>query len=452
FKSKILIPISIIVCLLLVFTLSMAACKTTTVETTAQSETTENIAPETTAAATTAESVQEQEKVTITVTDWRTEDMEAMNKINAAFMEKYPNITVKFDPIKNTEYFAQLQTALETKSDKYDIIGLFPFGVVKTYYDNGYTLALNDLVKNLSNIPKDILAKYSSGGSVVAVPVAAVAHGIYYNKDIFAKYNLQEPKTWADFIATCDILKKNGENVIAQGAVDSWTLSDAGYSNYGANFFGGEKTRQKLMAGEIKFTDDRFIKAFKALESLKQYFVTGYQSIDYVGMQQLFKTGQAAIMIAGGSWEIAGFKASKGLNFGWFAPPVEKAGDKLQLCFLSDLGFGISKYSKNPDAAATYLDWVSTSEFAQLFMKNVPGFYSYVPGDYTLDPIALKMLDAAKNADLTERLMVEKLSDKSPSGSELLGESSVKLVLGEFTPQQAAENVQKNLETWYTFK
>ena len=389
--------------------------------------------------------------VTIVVTDWRTEDIAAMNAINAAFMKQNPDITVKFDPIKNTEYYAQLQTALATKSSRYDVFGMQAFGPVLTYYNNGSAMALNSLVPNLSKYPAAVLAKYSAGKSIVAVPVAAVAHGIYYNKDIFAKYNLHEPATWADFIAICDTLKKAGVTVIAQGTVDKWTLGEGGFPNWGANFYGGEATRQLLMAGKIKFTDPKFVKTFEVLNSLKQYFVSGYQSIDYVSMQQLFKTGQAAMMICGGSWEIAGFKQA-GVNFGWFAPPVQNAGDKQQLCFLSDLGFGLSKYSEHPDAAAKYLNWVSTPDFAQLFMTNVPGFYDYMPGNYTLDPVAGHMLDAVHNSVLTERLMAEKLSDQAPSGTDLLGDACQKVVLGEFTPQQAAEYVQKNLSTWYKFQ
>jgi raffinose/stachyose/melibiose transport system substrate-binding protein len=392
-----------------------------------------------------------QKQVTVTVTSWRTDDITAMNAINAAFMKKYPNITVKFDPIKNTEYAAQLQTALETKSDRYDVLGLFPFSWVETYAKNGYTQPLDGLVKNLSNLPKAVLAKYSSGGSVMAVPVAAVVHGIYYNKDIFAKYNLTEPKTWAEFITLCDTLKQKGENVIAQGAVDKWTLGEGGFSNWGANFYGGEASRQALMAGTVKFTDARFVKTFAVLQSLMKYFVSGYQSIDYVSMQQMFKTGQAAMMICGGSWEIGGFKAA-GVNFGWFAPPVQNAGDKVQLCFLSDLGYGLSKYSKNTEAAATYLNWVSSPDFAQLFMTNIPGFYSYMPGNFTLEPAATSILKAVQGSVLVERLMAEKMSDQAPAGTDLLNDACVKVVLGEFTPEQAADYVQKGLEGWYKFK
>ena len=140
------------------------------------------------------------------------------------------------------------------------------------------------------------------------------------------------------------------------------------------------------------------------------------------------------------------------MDFGWFPPPVQNVGDKQQLCFLSDQGFALSKFSKNQAAAARYLDWVSTSDFAQLFMKNIPGMFTYIPGNYSLDPLANQILQVAKKSDLTERLMTEKLSAQAPSGTDLLDDASVKLVLGEFTPEQAAEYVQKNLETWFKFQ
>jgi len=94
---------------------------------------------------------------------------------------------------------------------------------------------------------------------------------------------------------------------------------------------------------------------------------------------------------------------------------------------------------------------VSTPEFAQLFLTNVPGFYSYMPGNYTLDPAATDILKAVQHSVLTERLMAQKLSDQAPAGTDLLGDACVKVVLGEFTPEQAAEYVQKGLEGWFKF-
>ena len=86
---------------------SLAGCK--------KEEAVETTVAETTVAAEEGtEAVPEGEQVTIKLTSWRTEDIERMNKINAVFMEANPDIIVDFQPIKDTEYDAQLTSSLET--------------------------------------------------------------------------------------------------------------------------------------------------------------------------------------------------------------------------------------------------------------------------------------------------------------------------------------------------
>ncbi|GAJ03720.1 unnamed protein product, partial [marine sediment metagenome] len=52
--------------------------------------------------------------VKLVFTSWRTEDIERMNRINAVFTKKNPNIIINFQPIKDTEYDTQLTSSLET--------------------------------------------------------------------------------------------------------------------------------------------------------------------------------------------------------------------------------------------------------------------------------------------------------------------------------------------------
>lgn len=47
-------------------------------------------------------------------------------------------------------------------------------------------------------------------GSYYAFPVRRVVMGIFYNKPIFEKYNLEVPTTHDEFIKVCETLQKNG--------------------------------------------------------------------------------------------------------------------------------------------------------------------------------------------------------------------------------------------------
>jgi raffinose/stachyose/melibiose transport system substrate-binding protein len=221
------------------------------------------------------------------------------------------------------------------------------------------------------------------------------------------------------------------------------------YSGLGANFYGGEASRQALVAGEMKMTDAPFVAAFAAMDELQPYFPDGYQSIDYVGQQQLFGTGQAGMYI-GGSWEIATFEGLGLTDVGYFAPPVENAGDTVSICFHVDFGVGINKDSANIEAALAYANWLATPEFAALFMNAVPGFFSYVPGDYTLtNALAAEMIAATSGADITIRTTWEKLASGVPSGYDLMLEAMAGLLTDEYTPEEAAAHVEDGLEQWY---
>ena len=52
--------------------------------------------------------VHAQDKVTLILGSWRTEDIEGYGKMLALFNAANPNIEVKFEPTLNTEYDAQL--------------------------------------------------------------------------------------------------------------------------------------------------------------------------------------------------------------------------------------------------------------------------------------------------------------------------------------------------------
>ncbi len=390
-----------------------------------------------------------EEKVQITFTSWRTEDIERMNRINAVFMEKFPNIEVLFQPINDNEYDAQMRAGLETGTGA-DIIFLRSYDTGRIVYDGGSIYELNKDLPNLEGFPSAAVKAWSTeDGKIYAVPSVGVTHGIYYHKDIFDKYGLKEPETWDEFMAVAQTLKDNGEVVFAQGALDDWTCYEVVFSGLGANFYGGEASRQKLISGDMKLTDKPFLDAFKAVDQLQQFFPKGYEALDYVSMQTMFGTGQAA-MFMGGSWELGILEDLGSTDLGWFAPPVVNKGDTLQYCFHVDAGIAMNSKSKHPEEALEYLKWVSSPEYAQLLMDELPGFFSYTPGDYPLkNAIAKEMIGAASDAVLTVRTVWEKMSAQSPSGNSLMGEAIPKMWKDEYTPEEAAAYVQDGLATWY---
>lgn len=388
------------------------------------------------------------DKVKLVFTSWRTEDIERMNRINDAFTKEYPNIEIDFQPIKDTEYDAQLKQSLAAGVGA-DIIFLRSYDSGFQIYKTGSLQDLNSVIPALSDFPSAALAAWADNGTSYAVPSVGVVHGVYYRKSIFKKYGLSVPETWDDFMAACETLKDGGETVFAQGTKDNWMLYEVMYSGLGANFYGGEEARQALMAKEARMTDANFVEAFERMEDLQPYFPERFEGIDYVTMQQIFGTGSAA-MFMGGSWEIGIFEDLGGLeDVGYFAPPLAKKGDTLQYCFHVDAGIGMNKNSKHLEEAKTYMKWVASPAYAQLLMDELPGFFSYTPGSYTLsNDLAKQMQSYVADSVPTVRTVWEKLSAESPSGNQLLGEAVQKMYADELTPAQAAKYVDDGL-SWY---
>lgn len=390
-----------------------------------------------------------EEKPTIYVTNWL-QLPKNMDIINKEFMKKHPDIDVKYIEYKNTAYDNQMLYQLKAGIAP-DIIYLRSYDAGMKIYDTGYLQELNDIIPELKDFAKAPIQAWSSkSGKSYAVPSLGVVHGIYYNKKIFKKYNLSKPNTWEDFISVCRILKSAGENVFALGTNDNWLLYEVLFSGLGPNFYGGEETRQKLLNKTIKINSQPFIKTFNKLQELITFLPQNYKSIGYGEMREMFAKGKSAMYI-GGSWDISNLKANSDNPevFGFFAPPLEKKNDKLQYCFHVDVGVAMNRVSRYPEAAKKYIQWVASQEYAKLSMDQFPGFFSYTPGNYSLqDNLAKEMESYISKSIPTVRTLWEKLSAESPTGNDLLGEAVKGVLNKEISASDAADYVDSGL-SWY---
>ena len=115
----------------------------------------------------------------------------------------------------------------------------------------------------------------------------------------------------------CKKIKDNGKYApLAYGSAESWQLAYNGLYSIGPAYWKGEEGRLGLIDGTKKLTDPEFVAAFKAFADWKPFLPSGYQSLAYADMTQLFTLGKAAIL-PDGSWNINQV-TSTGLNVGVF--------------------------------------------------------------------------------------------------------------------------------------
>lgn len=388
----------------------------------------------------------------LTIESWRNDDLPTwQEKIIPAFEKGHPGIKLNFQPTAPKEYNAALNSKLDAGTAG-DIIACRPFDASLELFKKNQLTSVN-AVPGMDNFTAIARAGWSTddGKTAYCVPAAAVLHGFIYNQDAFAKAGIkQPPKTAEEFFADLEKIKKDGTYVpLAMGTPDQWEAATMGYQNIGPNYWHGEDGRKALIEGKEKLTDPAWVAPFRELAKWGPYLGDGYQAQSYPDSQNLFTLGRAAIYPAG-SWEIATFESQAQFKMGAFPPPVPKAGDPCYVSDHPDIAFGMNARSKSADAARVFLAWVASPEFAKVYSDSLPGFYSMQTQSAPVtDPLAQQFLAFRKECKSTMRSTYQMLSRGTPNLENEVWVASANVINGTETPEQAAQKLQKGLDSWY---
>jgi raffinose/stachyose/melibiose transport system substrate-binding protein len=388
---------------------------------------------------------------TLTIESWRNDDADVWNsQIIPAFNKQHPNIKVQFKADPPTEYNAALNARLAGGTAG-DLITCRPFDASLDLFKKGNLLPVND-VKGLENFPEVAKAAWSTddGKTTFCVPMASVIHGFIYNKKVFEDLKLTPPKTTAEFKAVLDKIKADGKYTpLAMGTADQWEAATMGFQNIGVNYWKGEEGRKALIEGKQKFTDESYVKVFAELASWSPYLGRGYQAQKYPDTQNLFALGRAAIYPAG-SWDIPIFRQQADFDFDAFPPPLPEGVDKCYISDHTDIAIGINAKSKNVDAAKTFLSWVASPEFAEIYANALPGFFPLSNAKVSLkDPVAAKFASWRGTCESSIRNSYQILSRGTPNLENELWNVSAQILNGTMKPEEAAKKVQDGLASWY---
>lgn len=303
------------------------------------------------------------------------------------FTKQYPNVTFN---IREDQFAVITQNAPRVLVD--DPPDLMRLPQVSELAKDGLLLNLDPYAKAFGwdKWPASQLEQMrvnSSGGrgdgSLYAMGLNFSMTGVFYNKELAAKFGMTSaPTTLAEFD---DDLKK---------AKDAG-LTPAAQFNGGAT--GGLAfPLQGLMAA---YGDASAINAWifqkpgatidtptnlQAAEHLKSWIDAGYfasdiNSIDYATMMSRFIDGKS-VFIFNGDWESGTLDAKMAGNAGFFLMPPATAGGKFG-AMSAPLTYGISAKAKHPDCAAFFLNWVATNDKARTIDVQVGGSHPMGPAD-----------------------------------------------------------------------
>lgn len=383
----------------------------------------------------------------LTFWSWRTEDVAAYEQFIAAFREENPDIDVTFTPYLNTEYNTILATALQGGGGP-DIVHLRAYGGMESLAGAGLLVRLDDKVDALQGFDPNILlgATNRADGGVYGVPFALQTVQVLYNVDMFERLGLEEPTTWAEFLAVGDALKASGVYALANGAKDPWTLETL-FGAVAPTYYGCTPFFEEITAGETDFTDPRFTAALERMVELKPYMAENYMGVGYTDMQTLFAFEQAGILV-GGSYELGNMaQLNPDLRIGSFAVPADDASVPKCISFYVDGSYGINAASQHQEEALRFIEFLASQEYGQMFTETLQQ-PSAVPGTVPTSPALAEMVEMM-NEYGTPYLMLTAFRFGQPSGSTLLQNEMQAVMGGDKTVAEAVTNIQRGVAEWF---
>lgn len=289
-----------------------------------------------------------------------------------AMAEKQLGLTVEYRTYTAENYQEKTydDVALDRVRSHMDDMYLLNPDTIQTLGTEGKLADLSGLscVENLRDVVK---TANTVDGKLVAIPQEVVAHGLFINKDLFDKYDLEVPNTPDEFMECCRVFKEKG--IETPIGANRWWLENFVLAQAYAKLYNGDDTEAQIEAlneGTAKYSD--YMRP--GFEYLKELIDKGYidaetaytyEAIEGEGPD--FLAGKTPIVMA--YWTAANAETAYGkpdFNLQVIGFPSELG----QMPVISITGYAVSAEAEHLDEALDVLDVILSDEALQLYTEN----------------------------------------------------------------------------------
>jgi raffinose/stachyose/melibiose transport system substrate-binding protein len=398
--------------------------------------------------------------VTLKILDfWQGDEGKWMDAVVSDFEKAHPNITIK----RTTQDWGQVMNTVNLRLND-------PNGPDIALVNNGWqsmgTLAKGGRILNLDaysdlygwkkEIPDTIArqlqftpdGKQMGTGSLYATPAARSSLiGLYYNKDVLAKVGLPAPKTLADVEKAAAAVKAAGITPIAYGSQDKGSATSILFAMQDLYASANDIGDFVYSSGNVPINKTGMVEAATEVKKWADagWFSPNYAGIQYADAQQEFLDGKAAFRFEyTGS---LGFSDAQKQSMGYLQLP-QVQGDKVVGTGSTAANLAISAKSKNPNAAAAFLDFMASKSAAQAAVDH--GYLPLLHSDITIpggNPELATEIDAQQTLDKGNGY-VPYFDWSTPSMIDTIGGQLQQLYAGQVTPDQLAAAGQKDYDAF----
>lgn len=389
----------------------------------------------------------------VTLSYWKSADtgrpdfeafMEVVNKFN----DEHEDIQLDVNTTPNDDYRTRLNTRA-AGGDLPDVFQVWPGAELRPLVEAGAVEPIDDIEDHWIDsglLEEGSFDEFTIEDNTYAVPVNSnPTHFIYYNKEMLSETGHDSfPEDYEGFLQLIEDLKDEDVTPISLGNSGGWVLQSV-YISTIADRFTGPDFLEDVENGDRKFTDPEFIQGLEVIEELNnmEAFNNDLNTIDSMQMIDQFLQEESA-MVMDGNWAATEIIENKqeDQDIGLATIPLgERNSISNTMGSASAINSDISDEKKA--AAKEFLKWLYNEELfeeLQAVGRIVPTNVEN-PND-ELDPLIKEMMELtqeAENAPVYDATLTPSLNDELENQLQAL-------TLGEATPEEIGEALQKEVE------
>jgi raffinose/stachyose/melibiose transport system substrate-binding protein len=371
---------------------------------------------------------------------------ELTDQMAARFSENTDGVHLRSVHFDNNFYKSQLRTAMDNRQAP-DIFHNWGASSIQSLVEQGRILAVDRIVEQVRDLLLPIaLDPVTFSDQVYGLPYSGLA-GVFfwYRKDVFARYNLQPPKTWQEFLQVGEKLKENGIIPIALANKNKWPGSF--FYMYLVDRIGGPELFRDASLGKDgrSFLDPAFIQAGTMVEELvkREFFPEGFNRMrDESGnWNSLIISGQAGMYLMG-TWFLSVINElpeEMRDSFDFFEFPKVSGGLGHFRSLVGSPGqdyLSISADTQDPEKAMSFLrEYICSAEYFQALADQ--GFVPPVHNaeDYLANPLTRKIARIFTDAEHVQLYWDQILPPTQAEAHKLLVHQLFEL---QISPEQVA--------------
>ncbi|MGY1499117.1 ABC transporter substrate-binding protein [Streptomyces sp. QTS52] len=323
----------------------------------------------------------------------------AFAEIYAAFTKK-TGVKVKVNTKDHNTFQEQINSYLQGSPD--DVFTWFAGYRMQFFAGKGLASPIDDVWQKIgANFP-DAMKQLSKGadGKYYFVPLYTYPWAMFYRKSVFKEHGYEVPTTWAQFLALCKQMKKDGLVPIAFGDKDAWpALGTFDQINFRTN---GYDFHVELMAGKASWTDAKVRATFDNWAEILPYSQEGSTGRTWQDAAQTLVSKKAGMYLLGTFVGQQFTNATDAADLDFFAfPEIDPSFGQDTVEAPTD-GFMLSKKPKNKAGSVQLLEFLGTPEAEQIYLKADPNVVAASSNADTSSYSALQkkayaMISGAKN-------------------------------------------------------